>query len=115
MIEVRVPMVVKSPNVSLWAHWAVNVARIKKERRMVGFYLHKFKPAPPLPVKVTMIRCAPRELDSDNLVGAFKHTRDEIAAFLGSDDRNPRISWHVEQRKVPRKEAGTLIRIEEAA
>ena len=49
--------------------------------------------------RVLITRVAPRSLDSDNAVGSCKHVRDEIAAWLGVDDRNPRVTWDVEQRK----------------
>jgi hypothetical protein len=48
---------------------------------------------------VTITRVAPRELDSDNLVGSAKHVRDGLADALGINDRDPRTEWHVAQRK----------------
>ena len=44
-------------------------------------------------------------LDSDNLSGAFKGVRDEVAAFLGVDDRSERLHWIYTQSKQPK---GTL-------
>jgi hypothetical protein len=38
-------------------------------------------------------------LDSDNLSGAFKGVRDEVASFLGVDDRSDRIHWVYTQEK----------------
>jgi hypothetical protein len=46
-----------------------------------------------VPCKVTITRYAPRDLDDDNLIGSAKSVRDEIAALLGVDDRDPRIEW----------------------
>ena len=51
------------------------------------------------PLVVVLTRISPRELDSDNLVGAMKAPRDGVADFLGSDDRNPEIAWHVTQTR----------------
>lgn len=42
---------------------------------------------------VRLIRYAPRALDSDNLIGAFKGVRDEVALRLGLDDRDPRLAF----------------------
>lgn len=44
-------------------------------------------------------------LDSDNLSGAFKGVRDEIADFLGVDDRSERLHWIYTQSK---QSKGTL-------
>jgi len=51
------------------------------------------------PLVVTIVRIAPTRLDSDNLVGSAKHIRDGVADALGIDDRDPRVTWHVEQRR----------------
>lgn len=47
------------------------------------------------PYEVTMTRIAPRELDDDNLAGALKAVRDEVADLLGFDsDRNSEwLEW----------------------
>jgi len=50
--------------------------------------------------RVTLMRPIARiPLDSDNLSGAFKGVRDEVAAFLGVDDRSDRIHWIYTQEK----------------
>jgi hypothetical protein len=48
---------------------------------------------------VTLTRCAPRKLDSDNLASALKACRDGIASALGVDDGDPRIEWRYAQAK----------------
>jgi hypothetical protein len=82
-------------------HWTKRAARAKKERAIVAAALrhHPFAAAQP-PTTCTLIRIAPRMLDDDNLAGAFKSIRDEVAAFFGVDDgpKGP-ISWRYEQRK----------------
>lgn len=50
-----------------------------------------------------------RRMDSDNLAGAFKGVRDELARLLGIDDGDPRVEWHYDQR--PGK-GGIEVRIE---
>ena len=53
-----------------------------------------------MPCVVRIVRVAPRDLDvGDNLSRAAKAVRDEIAAWLGTDDRDARITWHVGQEK----------------
>ena len=50
--------------------------------------------------RVTLMRPIARiPLDSDNLSGAFKGVRDEVASFLGVDDRSDRIHWVYTQEK----------------
>lgn len=110
--DIRVPQLIPaSLNVSRREHWSTKQRRIKKERADVRLILSS-RTAPKVPAVVTLTRCAPRLLDDDNAVGSMKSVRDEVAAWLAIDDGDERITWRVEQRKVPRKEAGTVIRIE---
>jgi hypothetical protein len=48
-----------------------------------------------------MTRVAPRALDDDNNVSAFKGIRDQIAEQLGLNDRDQRIAWRYEQERGP--------------
>jgi len=57
------------------------------------------KPRPALPCTVLMTRIAPRKLDDDNLRGAFKAVRDQVAAWLGVDDADPRVTWAYAQER----------------
>lgn len=50
------------------------------------------------PVTVTLTRLAAKKLDDDNLRRAMKPVRDEVAAWLGMDDADPRITWRYDQR-----------------
>lgn len=53
---------------------------------------------PHLPVHVHLVRIGPRRLDTDNLVGALKHVRDEVARWLGVDDGDAAVAtWSVDQ------------------
>lgn len=57
------------------------------------------------PVRVTLTRLAPRTLDDDNLVTAFKSIRDRVASLIvpglkpGRADNDPRIEWKYSQEK----------------
>lgn len=88
---------------NLREHWRVKARRAKAERDAVALLLRPMLRAEPLgawvPCAVTIVRIAPRELDSDNLVRSQKHVRDAIAAGLGVDDRDPRVIWYVVQRR----------------
>jgi len=55
-----------------------------------------------------LVRESMRALDGDNLAGALKAVRDGVADALGIDDRNPRVTWLVDQRRGP---AGVVIEV----
>lgn len=77
-------------------HWRVRAKRVKAEREAVAWALSLTKPLR-LPVTVTLTREGKRKLDSDNLQGALKAPRDEVAKWLGADDADPRIEWRYAQ------------------
>jgi hypothetical protein len=110
--EVRVPQCLGvSPNeVRRW-HWSKTRKRVAKCRSDVRAVLSQFD-KPELPVVVTMARCSTGTCDDDGAIGAMKSVRDEIAAWLGIDDSDERITWLVEQRRVKRTERGVVIRVE---
>ena len=97
-------------------HWSKRAARAKKERAVVATVLRCHR-RPTLestcpPTMCTLARIAPRMLDDDNLAGAFKGIRDEVAAFFGVDDgpKGP-IAWRYEQRKGEPKQYAVEIRL----
>ena len=86
--------------------------RVKRERADVALVLSQFTPPEAGQITVTLTRCAPHKIDSDGAVHAMKGVRDQVAAWLGLDDDDPRITWTVERKKCGRKEQGTVIRVE---
>lgn len=71
---------------------------------------------PELPVKITLIRIAPRSIDDDNLQFAMKEFRDFIADALipglpmGRADGDERLIWKYQQKKdEPKKYAIKII------
>lgn len=52
-------------------------------------------------VSVHLERVSPRRADEDNVVGGLKAVRDEVAAWLGIDDGDPRIVWSYSQARGP--------------
>ena len=76
------------PGLNAREHYTVRAKRVRKEREAVAWTL-KAACRPPTPCSVRLTRLAPSGgVDDDNLVGALKAVRDEIAAWLGIDDRH---------------------------
>jgi hypothetical protein len=97
-------------------HWRLRQKRAKAQRSIVALRLRE-----PLgsefrnlrgPVVVTITRVAPRALDLDNAWSSAKHAIDGVADAFGIDDRDPRITWRVEQRRGAPKTYAVEIRIE---
>jgi hypothetical protein len=87
-------------------HWRVRHSRAKNQKETVALALGPTVARMMMvvePLLVTMTRVAPGVgiADSDNLVSSQKYVRDTIAKVLGVDDRDPRVKWHVKQRKGP--------------
>lgn len=82
-------------------HHMAKARRAKKQReaaRMCALSCTLFGDIAPAiagghPLRVTITRIAPRQLDDDNLAGSAKHVRDGIADALGIDDRDMRVQW----------------------
>ena len=72
-------------------HWRARARRVKAERDATAWLLRPVvKPETPCIVQLT--RVAPSGgLDDDNLPGALKGVRDQIAAWMGVDDRKREI------------------------
>jgi hypothetical protein len=93
-------------------HWRSRSARAKSQRRAVaaawprGTWNTDQLPVGSVLV-VTLTRISPRELDDDNLRGALKSVRDQVAACLYLDDRDKRFVWLYAQEK-----GATGVRIE---
>lgn len=102
-------------------HWAKRARRTKRERGVVGLMLRAelgrvvWLDDDGGAVVVQLKRIAPRKLDDDNLRGALKAVRDEVAAFLGVDDGDARVEWAYDQARGAAHEYGVEIRFEERA
>lgn len=76
------------PGLNAREHFAVRSKRVRKEREAVAWILRS-QPKPQIPCTVILTRVAPSAgVDDDNLVGALKGVRDEVARWLGVDDRH---------------------------
>lgn len=87
-------------------HWSQRAKMRKAERGAVvlAFATCGMRPRPPQPHwrwNIALTRVGPREMDDDNVAGALKAIRDEIAKQLGVDDRDKRVTWTYHQVKGP--------------
>lgn len=105
-------------------HWAVKAKQVKAQRQRVAL---AWKTQPDRAEKesainewerggfrllVTMIRVAPRRLDTDNLESAFKAIRDQVAVQLGVSDASERVRWECQQaRPLKGAKPGVMIMI----
>lgn len=86
-------------------HWSARHKRASMQKAATRVKLRgKACPKDFSRATVTMTRVAPHRLDDgDNLQSSMKHVRDAIAYhYFGVDDRDPRITWLVLQRKDPK-------------
>lgn len=81
-------------------HWRARTRRVKAERTATYWTLAP-QPKPDIPVTVLLTRVGPTNgLDEDdNLNGSMKGVRDQIADWLGINDRDPRVKWTYAQRR----------------
>lgn len=84
-------------------HYGARVRRVKKEREAIAWALSRHQ-KPTLPCSVLLTRIAfSNGLDDDNLAGALKSVRDEVAKWLGVDDRHSTIvRYRYSQRRGPK-------------
>lgn len=86
-------------------HFRVKAARVKAERFTVRLCLDSKSTRCPFapPLVVTLTRLSPSRMDSDGVVGALKHVRDEVASWLKIDDRHDDlVEYRYAQCKAPR-------------
>ena len=79
-------------------HWRVKAKRVAAERTCTSYALMGEK-KPPIPCSVRLTRIGRGLLDDDNLVGSMKGVRDEIAKWLGVDDRHSETVRYVYAQK----------------
>lgn len=97
-----------APGLNVREHWRARARRVKAERNAVAWALllsqrpDKAK-RPELPCTVRLTRVAPSNgLDDDNLAGALKGVRDQVAEWLGVDDKDrQQVRYVYAQRRGP--------------
>lgn len=104
-LTIDAPMTLPNPT-NLREHWAAKARRVKAQRLSValllrangvGWRLRQLVAGERLAVRLT--RIAPRQLDDDGNVAAFKAVRDEVAEFFGINDASPLIRFEYAQAK----------------
>lgn len=88
-------------------HWGARQRRVKHQRDVTMLALlghgvgHALGVGRPLiyPIRVKLTRLAPRRLDDDGAVASLKSVRDQVAAYFGVDDADPRIKFDYAQGK----------------
>lgn len=88
-------------------HWAVRARRVRSQRAAVRMSLHGRSVLCAEGYIVTLIRFGGRRMDTDNLCGAFKAVRDEVAQWINIDDGSDRLEWRYlegprKRRETPR-------------
>lgn len=95
-------------------HWAARHRRFAQQRKdtRITFLVAGWRPGSTwtLPVVVRLTRHGRKLLDDDNVRGALKAVRDEVAAVLGVDDADPRVTWEYGQVQV-RAQTGVGIEV----
>ena len=90
-------------------HWRKRARRVKGERDAVGWAVATLKPPKP-PCTVKLTRLAPSNgLDGDNLQSSMKGVRDQIAAWIGIDDKSPLVTWQYDQKRA--KDYGVIVEV----
>lgn len=89
-------------------HFRARARRVKAERNNTAWMLATLT-KPETPCAVLLTRIGPSNgLDDDNLAGALKSVRDEVARWLGVDDRRSEVvKYRYAQRRA--KEWGVLV------
>ena len=89
-------------------HWRVRHKRVQAERHTTAWHIRPFA----TPAVVRFTRLSPALCDDDNLQGAMKAIRDEVAKIAGVDDgpRGP-IRWEYAQEKCKRGDFGVRVEI----
>lgn len=87
-------------------HWRKRAARVKAERAATALIVRPFF----TPCIVRMVRLSSSLCDDDNLQGAMKAVRDEIAKINGVDDSpTGPITWVYAQEKCKRGTFGVRV------
>lgn len=101
MTVIDVPGLVLKSEANLRCHWSVRYRRFRAQKAQVKLSWPR-RLSVKFPIVVTLVRIGPRRLDSDNLAGAGKGCRDQIAELLGVDDGDEsKVRWAYEQEKGP--------------
>lgn len=85
-------------------HWAAKNKRKKQQQGDFHILWRNYRPKVELPATVTFTRYSCNVLDSDNLAGAFKHVRDQLAKEIGIDDGSEKIRFEYRQERIGQRQ-----------
>lgn len=99
-------------------HWRTKHGRKKSQQSDFHLlwrgYGRQGKPVVLQGSTVIFTRYSCKELDQDNLAGAFKHVQDQLARELGIDDGDGSVKWRYEQQRISKREHYFTVEIQEA-
>jgi hypothetical protein len=89
------------PGLNSREHPMRRARRVKRERLVVAWALQAARiPHDLAPCTVRFTRHGTRRMDDDNLIGAFKAVRDEVARWLGVDDGGEEVTWDYAPQRI---------------
>lgn len=104
---ILIPIRTKGSNAS--EHWQIRHRRVKGERKHTAKVLMTAV-RPQIPCRVIMTRLSFGTLDDDNVRVALKGVRDQIAEWLGVDDRHhTQVRYEYRQKRCPRGQYGVEV------
>lgn len=107
-VRVTLPLRANNPSNGSHGHWPVVARNRAQARSLVHLALpgHLRGARLSWPILVTLVRMSPSSgLDDDNLRGALKAVRDQVAEELGlANDRDPRVTWEYGQERASRRD-----------
>jgi hypothetical protein len=95
VVAVELPLTLRSLG-NRREHWRARARRTQREHAAVLGALAGLE-APSLPVVVELTRVGWNTLDVDGLVASVKGPIDALAQWVGVDDRDRRLHWHLAQ------------------
>lgn len=96
-----------------YEHWTARHKRKKAQQEAFHILWRSFRPKVTLPAIFTFTRFSHKTMDSDNLAGAFKHVRDQLARELKIDDGSELLQFRYRQERTKTHENYFELTIEE--
>ena len=113
MITIEMPTVKVISEMNTREHWRKRKIRFDNQKIEVNyFWRHALKGQKiTLPCSVRLTRIGPKELDTDNLAGAFKAVRDQVAKEIGIDDGSKQINFQYAQEAIGKRQYAIRVEV----
>lgn len=85
-------------------HWSGKHRRKVAQQGTFAMLWRAYRPSVSLPATITFTRYSCNVLDSDNLAGAFKHVRDQLAKEIGVDDGSDKLKFEYRQERIKKRQ-----------